>query len=145
MSTSPLSKFMGKSDALARLREHANYLSKLQRKVEACLPANSRPAIHVANLQEGELVLHVESPALAARLKLSQNGLINELQIAGEPVKTLKIKVRTQSFQGNDRYDTSEVRSIGTGGKEALRMLEENLDPDDPLASALRRMLDRSQ
>jgi len=145
MSTSPLSTFMGQSDALARLREHAAYLARLQRKVEACLPANSRPAVHVANLRDGELVLHVESPALAARLKLSQNGLISDLQIAGEPVNALRIKVRTQPFQGNDHYDASEVRSIGTGGKDALRALQANLDPADPLAGALQRMLERSQ
>lgn len=145
MSTSPLSTFMGRADALARLREHATYLARLQRKVEACLPANSRPAVHVANLHDGELILHVESPALAARLKLSQNGLIRDLQIAGEPVNALRIKVRTQPFQGNEHYDASEVRSIGAGGKEALRSLEANLNPDDPLASALRRMLERSQ
>ena len=144
MATSPLNRFIGKSDVLARLQDHAARLLRLQRKLDAALPAVMRGAAQVANLQEGELIVHVSSPVMATRLKLSLSTLKSSLQAAGEPVESIKIKVRASPFQGNGRQEEVEVRHIGAGGKAALQHLADELRPDDPLARALKRMVERS-
>lgn len=145
MTTSPLNNFLNRSEALARLHEHASYLARLQRKLETSLQPAMRKGVHVANLADGELTLHVDTPTLATRLKLSQKSLLADLQVAGEPVRTLRVKVRAQPYLGNDRYDVAEPRAIGEGGKEALGALQATLRPDDPLARALQRILSRSR
>lgn len=144
MAASPLNRFFNKSDPLSRLQEHANRLMRLQQKVDKALPAAVRSGAHVANLQDGELILHVSSPVMATRLKLGLESLKGSLQAAGEPIHTIKIKVRANPFQGNGREDGVAVRPIGREGKAALQHLAEELSPDDPLAKALKRMVDRS-
>ncbi|MDP5238126.1 DciA family protein [Uliginosibacterium sp. 31-16] len=144
MATSPINKFFIKSDVLSRLQDHANHLIRLQRKLDAALPAASRGAAQVANLQDGELILHVTSPVMATRLKLGLESLKDSLQAAGEPVRSITVKVRVSPFQGTGREEEAEVRPIGAGGREALQHLAEELKPDDPLARALKRMVERS-
>lgn len=144
MATSPINKLFGQSDVLSRLQDHANRLIRLQRKLDLALPAVSRGAVQVANLQEGELTVHVTSPVMATRLKLGLESLKASLQAAGEPIRTITVKVRVSPFQGQGQQAEAEVRPIGTGGKEALLQLSNELKPDDPLAQALKRMLDRS-
>ena len=144
MASSPISKFFSHSDPLARLQDHARLLLRLQRKLDAALPAAARGAASVANLLDGELTVHVTSPVMATRLKLSQESLRASLQAAGEAVSSIRIKVRASPFQGNGQAEEAEVRPIGTGGREALLQLADELKPDDPLARALRRMVERS-
>jgi hypothetical protein len=144
MATSPLNRFIGKSDVLARLQDHAGRLVRLQRKLDLALPAAARGGAQVANLQDGELIIHVTSPVMATRLKLGMESLKGSLQAAGESITSIKIKVRANPFQGNGREEDVEVRHIGREGKAALQHLAEDLKPDDPLAKALKRMLDRS-
>lgn len=144
MATSPLNRFIGRSDVLARLQDHAARLQRLQRKLDAALPAVSRGAAQVANLQDGELILHVASPVMATRLKLGLETLKASLQAAGEPIQNIKIKVRTSPFEGNGREEEVQVRPIGAGGRAALQGLADDLQPDDPLARALKRMVERS-
>ncbi|PAS97691.1 MAG: hypothetical protein CGU28_03870 [Candidatus Dactylopiibacterium carminicum] len=139
-----LDSFFSRSDALSRLQDHAERLQRLQRLVEAGLPLATRGAVRVANFQEGELTLHVTSPALATRLKMSLNGLQTNLVAAGEPVGLIKVKVRTTPFVGLELPEDVEARPIGAGGKAALLALSEQLRSEDPLAAALRRMVKHS-
>jgi hypothetical protein len=143
MKTSPLNKFFGRSDVLARLQEHASRLIRLQRKLDAALPASSAGAAQVANFQDGELIIHVASPTMATRLRLSMGSLKTSLQVAGEPVNSIKIKVRASPFRGNHQEKEAQVRPIGRGGRAALQELADGLAADDPLARALRRMVER--
>lgn len=143
-STTPLGKVLGSSEALARLRDHAQRLARLQRAVDAALPPAIQGRAQVANLVEGRLTLHVQSPAMATRLKLGLETLQERLRTAGEPIAEIKVKVRTSTLPmaGHTMHDSS--RRIGERGRESLRTLGDSLQPDDPLAQALRRMIDRS-
>lgn len=145
MKTSPLSRIFGRSDVLARLQEHANHLIRIQRKLDAALPRGSQGAAQVANFIDGELILHVVSPAMSTRLRLSQESLKKALQVAGEPVTSIKVKVRASPFRGNHPEQEVPARSIGKGGRAALESLAESLGNDDPLARALRRMVERAR
>lgn len=143
MKTSPINNFLGRSDVLARLQEHAGRLMRLQRKLDAALPRGVRGAASVANFHDGELILHVTSPAVATRLRLSLETLKTALQVAGEPVSSIKVKVRASPFKGNGIDAEAPVRPIGAEGRNALLSLADNLASDDPLARALRHMVDR--
>lgn len=144
MATSPIHKFFGKSDVLSRLQDHANRLIRLQRKLDAALPAATRGAAQVANLQDGELTLHVASPVMATRLNLGLESLKGSLQAAGEPIRSIKVKVRANPFQGTAAAEDVAARPIGQGGKRALQNLAEELGEEDSLAQALKRMVDKS-
>lgn len=144
MATRSLESFFSRSDVLARLHDHAERLQRLQRLVDAGLPANVRGAVRVANFQDGELILHVTSPALATRMKMSVASLRDNLMVAGEPVNAVQVKVRTTPFVGLNPEAEAPVRPIGADGKAALLALSEHLREDDPLARALRRMVDKS-
>ncbi|MBS1207851.1 MAG: hypothetical protein H6R19_249 [Proteobacteria bacterium] len=144
MATSPIHKLFGQSEILSRLQDHANRLIRLQRTLESALPAASSGAAQVANFQEGTLTIHVASPVMATRLKLGLESLKSRLQAAGEPVESITVKVRTSPFQGRNEQEEAEVRPIGSGGRAALLQLSEGLKPDDPLALALKRMVERS-
>jgi len=144
MATSPINKLFRQSEVLSRLQDHANRLIRLQRKLDAALPASSRGAAQVANLLDGELILHATSPVMATRLKLGLQTLKANLQAAGEPVQSITVKVRVNPFLGKPEADEVKVRPIGEGGREALIHLSEGLEADDPLAKALKRIVERS-
>lgn len=145
MASTPLGKLLGSSGALARLKDHAGRLMRLQKTVEASLPASMRGAVHVANVADERLVLHVTSPALAARLKMSLENLKHDLLAGGEVISEVQVKVRTSGPPTARTTGPVPERHIGNDGREALRRLSDELKADDPLALALKRMVQRSR
>ncbi|MEC5386064.1 DciA family protein [Uliginosibacterium sp. H3] len=145
MCAAPLKRFLGASDALSRLQDHAARLVRMQRQLEATLPANMRGGVSVANFDLGTLTLHAATPALAARLKMSQETLRNDFLALNEPVQDIKVKVRPiHSSERHALYATQE-RRIGESGKNALKELEEKLGAESPLGLALKRMREQSR
>lgn len=142
LASTPLNKILGASQALSHLKDHAARLLRLQKTVAKALPAAMRDAVRVANLQEGTLFLHVPSPALATRLKLSQESLRAALLNAGENIHDFKIKVRVDP--GTRPPPPPLRRHIGEQGRQALQALRESMKADDPLARALKKMEDDS-
>lgn len=142
VSSSPLGRILRTAEPLARLQDHAARLLRLQRVVSKSLPAAMREVVSVANLQDGVLFLHVPSPALATRLKLGQESLRAELFAAGESVAEIKIKVRVDRHDREQRF--APHRQISEQGREALEALRKSLKADDPLARALKKMEDDS-
>ncbi|WP_018605636.1 DciA family protein [Uliginosibacterium gangwonense] len=142
MASTPLKKILGASEPLARLQDHAARLLRLQRIVSRAVPQVMRNLVQVANVQDGVLYLHVPSPALATRLKLSQETLRGALMNDGMPIVEIKIKVRVERHAPPP---TPPRRSITPTGRDALRQLRESMSPDDPLAQALKHMEDKSR
>ena len=143
-NASPISSVLGKTDALSRLSDHAARLMRLQNTVNSVLPRNMHGAVGVANLQDGILSLHANSPALATRLKQSTPSLISTLQVAGEVVSQIKIRVRTRQELGLPEPSTTPRRHIPEHGRQALRELQLSLKADSPLARALKTIVDKS-
>ena len=145
MCAAPLNRFLGGSDALSRLQDHASRLLRLQNRLDPLLPATMRGAIRVANFEMGTLSLHAPNASAASRLKMSQQSLISGLQGAGEAVQFIKIKVRPiHSSERNALYAKTE-RRVGEQGRDALKSLGDKLDADSPLAKALQNMLKNSR
>jgi Dna[CI] antecedent, DciA len=145
MCAAPLNRFLGSNDALSRLRDHAARLVRLQTQLERHLAANMHGAVSVANFEAGILTVHVNSPALASRLKMSIESLRSSLSDAGEPIQGIRVKVRAVHSSERGGLIARETRSIGTAGKTALSALGDKLDPDSPLARALRAMVEKSR
>jgi hypothetical protein len=116
----------------------------MQRIVDSALPGHMRDQARVANFIDQCLTLHVQSPAMATRLRLSLDSLRNTLQAAGQAVAEIKVKVRSIPFAGNGYAELSISRRISGVGRESLLQLSDGLKQDDPLAQALRRMVERS-
>ncbi|MDB5814479.1 MAG: hypothetical protein JWN23_1596 [Rhodocyclales bacterium] len=145
MCAAPLKRFLGASDALSRLQDHAARLVRMQRQLERSLPANMLGAVSVANFEAGVLTLHASTPALAARLKMSLETLRSELLALNEPVQDIRVKVRAVHNSERHALYASEERRIGESGKSALKALEDKLGADTPLGQALKRMREESR
>jgi hypothetical protein len=141
----PLKRFLGASDALSRLQDHAARLVRMQRMLESTLPRNMLSAISVANFEAGILTLHAATPALASRLKMSLETLRNDLLALNEPVQEIRVKVRAVHSSERHALYASEERHIGESGKQALKALEDKLGTDTPLGQALKRMREQSR
>lgn len=142
--TTPLRTVFGTHETLSRLQDHAARLIRLQRIVDQVMPRNLRGLAAVANLQDGVLTLHVPGPALAQRLTLIQESLLNDLHAQGEAVTALKVRVRAIQSAPPDTSVCSEPRIIGEDAVQALRALQDKLaeaDEQSPLSQALGRIL----
>ncbi|MDB5801894.1 MAG: hypothetical protein JWL63_2833 [Rhodocyclales bacterium] len=145
MCATPLKRFLGASDALSRLQDHAARLVRMQRRLELSLPPNMLGAVSVANFEMGTLTLHASTPALASRLKMSLESLRSDLLSQNEPVQEIRVKVRAVHNSERHALYASEERRIGESGKHALKELEEKLGADTPLGQALKRMREQSR
>ncbi|MFT4173573.1 MAG: DciA family protein [Rhodocyclaceae bacterium] len=133
----------GSSDALSRLQEHAQRLVRAQRVVDQQVPRAMRGTVAVANLRDGVLVLHVPTPALATRLKMSAESLRNALRDTGMPIEELQVKVRPVQMAPASGLYTAENRTIGSKGRQAFGELTNHIDSRTPLGQALGRFLKR--
>lgn len=145
MCAAPLKRFLGASDALSRLQDHAARLVRMQRQLEASLPRNMIGAVSVANFDLGTLTLHASTPAVAARLKMSLETLRNDLLALNEPVQEIRVKVRAVHNSERHALYATQERRIGESGKSALKELEEKLGADSPLGKALKQMREQSR
>ena len=139
-----LGKFIHRDNALARLYDHAARLTRLQRVVDKLVPSTMRNAVAVANLEDGELTLHVPTSALATRLKMSRDTLLADLQANGQALTSLRIRVRPIQGPGPDISQASAPRQIGSQGRQALEALKSSTRADSPLGEALKKMLDKT-
>jgi len=79
-SPKPLHKLLhGSSDALSRVLGHAGRLAALDRAVHPLLGEPLARHCRVANLRRDTLVLQVDSPAWAARLRYQTPALLKSL------------------------------------------------------------------
>ena len=141
MAATPLGRLFGKDDALARLRQHAARLMRLQTSLNQLIPRAMHGAVAVANMQDGVLSLHAATPALASRLNMTRESLLRDFQALGEPLSSIKIKVRPVQNAGPDILHAREERSIGAQGRQSLEALLQRTPADSPLAHALDKML----
>jgi hypothetical protein len=85
------------SAQLKRLRGAADERRRLTERIRALLPANEASHLVAARLSPaGELILVLDSPAWAARLRYAQEHLRTSL----EPLKINRVRVRAQPPSG---------------------------------------------
>lgn len=140
--TRQLQRFLGSGDALARLRDHAGRLMRLQTLLARQLPPAMATSCSVANLKGDSLVLLADGGAAAARLRQMAPSLVQQLAAAGIPVKTIQVKVKVTEVRDAERPVTR--RTLSAAGSRSLEELAAALPDDSPLRESLERLLRRS-
>lgn len=141
--THPLQDFLGSGDALARLRDHAARLRRLQQLLEQLLPPPLARACGVANLKGDVLVLIARSGATAARLKQMGPSLTAQFAAAGVAVSSIQVRVGVENVAPPPRPPAP--RSVGTSALAHLTALRDELPEDAPLRASLTRLIERSR
>ena len=139
----PLSRFLGSGDALARLKDHAARLRRLQATLEGALPSHMAEHCHVANLKDGTLVISARNGATAVRLKQMLPSLLDHFVRGGQAISAIKVKVGAPE-QIAWRAPTTE-RHISATAKASLSDFAASLPPDSPLRESLERLVRRGR
>jgi len=141
--TQLIQRFLGSGDALARLRDHAARLRRLQAVLEQHVPKSLAAACSVANLKADTLVLLADGGAVAARLKQIAPTLAEQFAAAGVPVRTVQVKVRI--VEERDAPRAAPDRRLSDAGRRSLADFSETLPADSPLRESLERLIARSR
>ncbi len=90
----------GVAATLQILNTHSQQLQRLNRQLQACLPAQMRPHVVLANCQQRTLSLHADSSVWASRLRFISPQLLPRWreQAPDMLVDKLQIKVCPDSF-----------------------------------------------
>lgn len=137
-----LDRFIGQAETLQQLKAHAARLSRLESQLQAALPTPLAASCHVANLRDGDLVVHADSGAAAAKLRQSLPSLVAALQAAGAPVGTIRVRVKPVEYRPAPA--AAPTREVSASTLQHLAALTHALPADSPLAGALQRFLRRS-
>jgi hypothetical protein len=138
-----LNRYLGSGDALARLKDHAARLRRLQVVLERGLPPLIAGLCRVANLKDGMLVIAASGGAAAARLKQMTPSLIEHFVHAGHAVHNIRVKVATPEVAQWRRPPPD--RHISPNAKASLTQFAATLPPDSPLRASLERLARRSK
>lgn len=126
---------------LKRLIAHADDLARLQRQVHALMDPELAAHCRVADLTRDTLVLEVDSPAWATRLRYQGNGLLRTLRASPELAAVTQLRTCVRPPQAPA---AKERRAhLSEQGAEALRRAADVID-DPALSAALRRLAERS-
>ncbi len=141
--TQLIQRFLGSGDALARLRDHAARLRRLQTVLERHVPPSLAAACSVANLKGDTLMLLAHGGAVAARLKQIAPTLAEQFAAAGLPVKSVQVKVRI--IEQHDAPRPPPERKLSDAGRRSLADFSDSLPADSPLRESLERLIARSR
>ena len=136
-----LSKLLVATPALQVLSERAGEIQALQKIWEAVTPSPINCHSHVGSLREGQLVVNTSSNAVAAKLKMQLNGLVNKLQTQRVKVTSIRVKVQVESMP---LAPSGLRRKPSKKAAETLRIFAETL-PDSRLRKGLERLAKRSR
>lgn len=138
-----IQRYLGTGDALARLKDHAARLMRVQDLVQQQLPAALATACSVANLKGDTLILLANGGAAAARLKQIAPTLVEQLALSGVPVRTIQVKVKV--LEARDERRPAPTRALSAEGSRSLEDFSATLPEGSPLRESLERMVARSR
>lgn len=141
--SNPIHRFLGAGDALARLRDHASRLRRLQTVLEQHLPPALAAGCSVANLKGDTLVLLANGGAVAARLKQIAPTLADQITASGVPIRTIQVKVKV--LEEPEARRAAPDRRLSDAGKRSLADFSSSLPADSPLRESLERLIGRSR
>lgn len=141
--TTPLQRFLGGGDALARLKDHAQRLLRLQSLFESMTGEPLSLACTVANLKGETLVVLASNGATAVRVKQMAPRLIQQFAAHGVLIKALQVKISVAHPQPQRAPPTKRV--LSDAGRASLAALCERLPADAPLRASLKALMERSR
>lgn len=141
--TQSIQRYLGAAGPLARLKEHAARLHRLQADLQRCLPPLLAASCSVANLKGDTLVIFAQSTAVAVKLKQMTPSLLQHLREQGHPLTDVHVKVSIR--QPRPTRPPPIERRICAQGKQCLTAFAATLPADSPLREALERLARRSR
>lgn len=138
-----IQRFLGTGDALARLKDHAGRLMRLQEMLRQQLPPALALSCSVANLKGDTLVLLANGGAAAARLKQLAPTLVEQLAASGLPIRSIQVKVKV--IEAHDEPRAPPARTLSPAGTQSLESFSATLPEGSPLRESLERMVARSR
>ena len=132
----PISKILSSShDGLRRLTSISKRLQILNKRIQNYLPAPLNSHCHVANLNERTLVLMVDSPIWATKIRLFLPKLINA---AGDQIDNIEIKVRPLGLETVSRPPRRPNRMSKSTSNLLIQLA--NSTKEQKLRNALKRL-----
>jgi len=126
---------------LQEIAERARLLDRLTTEVRRLLPEVGAHC-RVANLRGSELVVQVDSPAWATRLRYQGKALVGQLQRRGFPeLKTVQVRVAPQ---GRPPSPPRRRARLSASSGELLRQTAASVD-HEALRIALERLAGRAE
>lgn len=141
--TTPLQRFLGGGDALARLKDHAQRLLRLQSMFKDMVGEPLSRACSAANLKGETLVVLASNGATAVRVKQMAPRLIEQFATNGVLLKTIQVKIAVINPQPERAPRTDRV--LSDAGRASLTALCGSLPPDAPLRASLMALIERSR
>ena len=140
-SATPITDVISGDKHLSALLRRAQALARLSASLRAALPGDLADHATLANIRGTVLVMQVDSPAWASRLRFQQSTLLGFLQEKHKlPVESLEIKVSdAQRYAGADKRDRP---SMPTEATRQLKSAAAYID-DAALSAALFRLASR--
>lgn len=140
-SATPITQVIDEDKHLAGLLRRAQMLARLSADIRANLPGDLAKHAVLANVRGTVLVMQVDSPGWASRLRFQQSALLHFLLEKHKlPVKSLEIKVSdAQRYTGADKR--SQPR-MPTQAAQQLKSAADHIN-DASLSAALARLASR--
>ena len=118
-----------------RLLEKAAQLEVLTHQLHCCLPIAWRPHAQVANIREGELIILVDSPAWATRLRLHSPFILTTLSDY-QNLNIQKISIKQRPSRQPAPKSKLRARELSPESAKLLRQTADSID-DAKLKEAL--------
>lgn len=141
--TTPLQRFLGDGDALARLKDHAQRLVRLQSLFVSMIGEPLARTCAAANLKGDTLVVLASNGAAAVRIKQIAPRLIEQFCVNGVLIKTIQVKIAVNNPAPERIPPTG--RALSDAARASLVRLCESLPADAPLRDSLKTLVERSR
>ena len=129
---------------MARLSAQAGHLLKLQRLYERAIPAALARHGRVANVKSGNIIIHAQNGAVAAKIRQLAPRLAEVFRQEGVDLNEILVRVQPSTLVSAER--NNQIRSsIGEEAKQGLTTLAQKLPQDSPLRKALDRFVERAE
>ena len=133
--------FLDRDTSGSRLMAHARLLVKLSRRFAAIAPGPFRHAVRVANFKNGLLVLHVDSGAIAVKLRQMSQRLAAQMTQGGVECSGIEVKVMPRQYLRE--VHPAHVKPLSAKASQALQATAAQLPPGR-LREALETLLQRA-
>ena len=133
MHSQNLGAFLAEADDIKPLMSQAKRLIELQRLLSISLPGSMAQAATVANFRQGKVVIHAETGAIAAKLKLLAPGLRDLLSKQWFEVTGIEVDVQPPR---SSRGASAKTAKLTAAASRELSKLASQL-PDSELKSAI--------
>ena len=129
-----------KNSALSKLADKVKELTSVQKIWNEIVPTQLKEFTQAGNIEHKRLTVHVESGAIAAKIKLLLPSLLNKLQKKGVEITSIRVQVQVHS---EAEKVTKPSRHLSENASKSLESLAKQLEGSE-LGDVLNRLSKRT-